>query len=318
MNKLRYYVLTSRHPETLLRCLRTLPLTRTVVVINTLDSEFASIASDICIEKDVEFHITQSDGTPGTGKNALLKTFLGSDDEYAVCVDGDDFLTPHGVYLYDYISTWKNVPDLIVTHNELYSDCGDTTQEFFMGKRDYREWKGKGEFNTLNTVNHQFYKPLEDDIQKVLEEKVLEETANLNWKEEDAVHWATQWNKFINLMNNIGDISVCNTRMVFWSRKVAELAHYSNELYIGEDTIQYFDFKQMYGRGEIDICYHLETPFPTYIYVSDNIREPGICYLSHPTDIDWVDNMFKVIEQRPPYEYGEHTKPVDIFEYKNR
>ena len=311
MNKLRYYVLTSRHPETLLRCLRTLPLSRTVVVINTLDKEYESIASDICLDKGVEYHVTESDGTPGTGKNSLLQTFLTrSDDEYAVCVDGDDFLTPYGVYLYDYISTWKNVPDLIVTHNELYSDCGDKAQEFFMRTRNYNEWKGKGEFNTLRMAEAQFTQSLEEDI-----EECIKQTEHM-WDEDASIHWATQWNRFRNFMNNIGDISVCSTRMVFWSRKVAELAHYSNELYIGEDTIQYFDFKQMYGRGEIDICYHLETPFPTYIYVSDNIREPATCYLSHPTDIDWVDNLMKVVEQRPPYEYDEFTKPVDIFEYK--
>jgi hypothetical protein len=307
MNKLRYYVLTSRDIETLKRCISTLPPKRTVVVINTLDVGFARIAKDMVLELGLEYHITKSDGTPGTGKNSMLDVFLQSDDDYAVMIDGDDYLTPYGVYTYDWIASREKVPDLVVTHNEVYSDDGFKSIEHFKHNRDFRDYKGD---YALTTAEHQDSVPLDESIQSVIDDKLDE------WGMIKCMHWGTQWHNYREFMNEWSDDSIKPNRMVFWSRKSAELAHYSNELYIGEDTIQYLILKQRYGRGEIDICFHDEHPYPTYIYVSDNIREPGICYLSHPTDIDWVENIFNALDKQEPLEFDCRLQPIDIYEYK--
>jgi hypothetical protein len=192
----------------------------------------------------------------------------------------------------------------------VYSDTGERSQEFFQQHRNYLDWKGEGQFNTIKIAEGQASRDLESGIRQVIHDKGHE------WSEEYCIHWGTNWHNYREFMNEWSDISIQPTRMVFWSRKAAHLANYSNDLYIGEDTIQYLLLKQLYGQGELDICYHDENPFPTYIYVSDNIREPGICFLSHPADIDWVDNFFATLDKYPQLEYNHELQPINIYDYK--
>ena len=76
----KYYVLTSRNMRTLERQFSSLRPKETVVIINTLDLEYVKDATDFCMSNDIEHHITESDGTPATGKNSLLQKFLESDN----------------------------------------------------------------------------------------------------------------------------------------------------------------------------------------------------------------------------------------------
>ena len=47
------------------------------------------------MSEGIEHYVTESDGTPATGKNSVLRLFLESDNEYMVQVDGDDMITPY-------------------------------------------------------------------------------------------------------------------------------------------------------------------------------------------------------------------------------
>ena len=60
------------------------------VVINSQDSDFTSEISKYCEDSEIEYSITQSDGTPGNGKNSVLEIFQNSDYTHLSQLDGDD------------------------------------------------------------------------------------------------------------------------------------------------------------------------------------------------------------------------------------
>jgi len=67
----------------------------TYVVINTLNKEFEDHMVDYCNWSGKNYIITESDGTPSTGKNAVFEFFnKRTDFTHLVQVDGDDFLYP--------------------------------------------------------------------------------------------------------------------------------------------------------------------------------------------------------------------------------
>ena len=70
------------------------------------------------MSEGIEHYVTESDGTPATGKNSVLRLFLESDNEYMVHVDGDDMITPYGRNLYR-TAAHTDAPDVICLQNEL-------------------------------------------------------------------------------------------------------------------------------------------------------------------------------------------------------
>ena len=123
----KFYVLWSRFIDNLESTLSNLPRDNTVVIINTLDDEQRDVGVNFCKEHNIEYHVTESDGTPATGKNSLLETFLESDNQYMVAIDGDDFLTPYGAYLYPRLAEHESPPDMICLYRQLsVMDCHQT------------------------------------------------------------------------------------------------------------------------------------------------------------------------------------------------
>ena len=98
--KLRFYVLTTRNIMCLRRHFAVLPVKETTVVINTKNERYKEQATEYCEEIGVEYFITESNGTPGKGKNSVQDIFRASKHEYCVQIDGDDMLTPYGVDYY--------------------------------------------------------------------------------------------------------------------------------------------------------------------------------------------------------------------------
>ena len=96
MGKLKFYALCSRNTRALSRHARKdrsgIPREDLVIVLNTLDKDFKEEAIEWCDKNDVEYVVTESDGTPSTGKNSVLDLFLKSDNDYMVLIDGDDLL----------------------------------------------------------------------------------------------------------------------------------------------------------------------------------------------------------------------------------
>ncbi len=97
MTKLLVAVLTSGEPEKLDRCLRSVnsnssPHER-IVVINTTDPDYPSLATEIALEHGWPVHISESNGTPARGKNSVLDHFRKTDSDWLFQIDGDDYIS---------------------------------------------------------------------------------------------------------------------------------------------------------------------------------------------------------------------------------
>jgi hypothetical protein len=107
-------VLTSRDVEKLKRCIESvLPQTSDVVVVcNTLDFSFVEQARSVAEEYNVEFLVTESNGTPAKGKNSVLEIFRSRSHAYYMQVDADDYLAPDA--LTKLVNIVNNKPDVDV------------------------------------------------------------------------------------------------------------------------------------------------------------------------------------------------------------
>jgi len=63
-----------------------------VVVANSLDPTYADKAKEVAERNKCKFIVTESNGTPGQGKQSVLDYFLTTPYDYLVPVDGDDYL----------------------------------------------------------------------------------------------------------------------------------------------------------------------------------------------------------------------------------
>ena len=64
------------------------------VVINTKNDEFKNEMIQYCESSKINYVVTESDGTPSTGKNTVFTVFDKTDCTHLVQIDGDDFLYP--------------------------------------------------------------------------------------------------------------------------------------------------------------------------------------------------------------------------------
>ena len=105
---MQFYILTSTNYKALKRHFNSnysnIEPKDAVVIINTLNKKYSQLAQNFCEKNNIEYYVTESNGTPSKGKNSLLDIFLKSDNEHCVMVDGDDFLTPHGVWMYKHLA----------------------------------------------------------------------------------------------------------------------------------------------------------------------------------------------------------------------
>ena len=78
------------------------------VIINTLDTSYATQAQALSNTYGINSVVTESNGKPGKGKNALIKYFLSTDFTHVIPVDGDDILLPNAVEKLTLISKEQN------------------------------------------------------------------------------------------------------------------------------------------------------------------------------------------------------------------
>ena len=107
-------ILTSKDQQKLKRCVESvLPQTTNVVVVcNTLDLSYVKEAQKIADDYGLKFIVTESNGTPGKGKNSLKDYFLSTESTHMIPIDGDDYLLPNAVNVITKIINTKN-PDVI-------------------------------------------------------------------------------------------------------------------------------------------------------------------------------------------------------------
>ena len=243
---LKFYILISSNVGALLRHFSPhyagLSYDDAEVVINTKDEEFERDAIHFCEEHGIVYHITESNGTPAKGKNELLKIFEASDNEYCVQIDGDDYLTPHGVWLYKKIARSTTVPDAICLHNQI-SLC--SAGELFDGSKEVRR------FFTIEWDKLDYEDMFAKMVQKGLPEN-------------DAKRYVDYHKDYYTKQQKYCEKNDAHCRVVFMSKKAAKYK-FPEDLTIGEDTIQFYHLKDAHMRKELTMVCNDEAP-ATYIY----------------------------------------------------
>lgn len=285
MNRLKYYVLTSNNISSLQKHTSpeysNIPKERLVVIINTVDANYIEEASEYCQGSGIEYYITESNGTPGKGKNSVLEKFLESDDDYCVQIDGDDYLTPHGVYMYDNLARTDNPPDVVcLTHQVSMSyDPADINE--------YLERTGvipsKGDIKPKPVYCFRI------DYDKIIE-RINDESNELA---EEVRELALAYH---NIQRKYSEESEIHCRITWYSRKAAE-HKFPEDLYIGEDTLHYFKLKNEHVEGRLNFMNNVEIP-PTYIYDRRN-QETGTVFKhsNNGEDTAWLETYMTRVRE---------------------
>jgi hypothetical protein len=300
----KYYVLTSGNIKTLERHFTALKPNETVVIINTLNEEYAEIATRFCVSNSIEHYITESDGTPSTGKNSLLDKFLESDNEYMVQVDGDDYITPYGRNLYRTVALGDSPPDIICLANQLsvqtpqegffdmFSKQVDSKsvkkEHFFIPVKHTAHWT-----HDLTKRSYKKHIPRvnEQEIRKMMRDDIPEDTAR-EWlsNRKIAEEYALDYGDMMNTLN----------RLVFYSRKGAEHTRFDPNHKIGEDVLQYYKLKKLSYDGVLDMQVRNERPKYSYLYMqdADSTTRDGTL------DLYWIADLIDQLNKIEMYPKG--------------
>lgn len=309
---MKFYILCSRYIDGLKRHILTIPKEDMVVVINSLSQSFQSEASEYCEKQGIEYHITESNGTPGKGKNSVMNLFLESDNEHMVMVDGDDELTLWGVKLYKHIAENCDVDILCLINQRIFWPTSNISdQKYEWASMFDTKWAEKREADHLEQA--------ETDIVEFHRPSRLFGVIGRDHSYEDMKNWyrnAYRISKdepigrpleklcrgiflYYHLSNRYCEYLPTHTermcRMVFYSRHGAKQINFNEERFIGEDVIEYLKMKALHFQGKIKMYRHSELSRPTYIY---NQLFRGLTKAFDPTEgvseihKDWLSEDF--------------------------
>ena len=256
MSNFKFYVLTTRNISLLERHAdhqySGIPIEDLVVVINTKDSKYEKEASEWCASKKIEHHITESNGTAARGKNSALDIFLNSDQDYCVMIDGDDYLTPHGVWMYNAVSQKESPPDVICLKDQI----GLVWDEDL-----FSSWL---EENSLERKEVKF-SDIPEEIIRVKPHKIFD------IRNEIAYDHIDEHKEYYEKQKKYCEDGEAHCRVVWYSKKAA--AHkFNEELLVGEDTHQYYILKNEHYHDNINMVVNVEKP-PSYLY---DTSSPGV------------------------------------------
>ena len=261
----KFYLLVSIRPDAIdFRLLKHANhLEKFHIVINTTDKDLEEELVTYCVDKGLEYTVTESDGTPATGKNSMLDVFLKSDNEYAVCIDGDDVLTEYGRVFYTELGEDENPPDLLCLYRQghILNAVQQTELVFPQDKTP--------------TIHY-----TEDDIYHFL---CMQDEGEGPEQYRKWAKWRDRNNKW---MNKFSENNEYMCRMVWFSRKCAEMTCYDNEITIGEDVVQFLKHKRNAHDGNLRMFRRKDDEQPTYLtYMGGtSITRPMI----NPHSWDWL------------------------------
>lgn len=268
MASLRFYVLCCRNMYALKRHQRTIPVDQMTIVINTLDESFEAEAAQYCANEGIDYVITESNGTPSKGKNSVLDLFEESSYDYFVLVDGDDFLTPHGVWTYNQLANASDPPDVVALEYQfgIWAETGYggllfNEDELFdapnptIGVSDKRNPDTVLGYPT-RVFTHK-YEWWQDALAGNLVTKQAKNPHSFSLSD---VHskWVNHCYRYISNWET-------HLRIVFFSRKSAQGFRYDPDFMVGEDTLMYLEYKHAWVNGNIKLR-HLFDRYPTYVY----------------------------------------------------
>lgn len=244
------------------------------VVINTQTLQNQKDIAFLCDKFGVTYHITESNGTPAKGKNELLKIFEASDNDYCVQIDGDDYLTPHGVWLYKNIAASKTVPDAICIKNGA-AVCHKGTVFEYKGIEVRKFFTIDYESLDYQDMYNQFCKRLPTDL---------------------AEQYVNYHKDYYGRQEIYCEDSDAHCRVVFFS-KVAAAYKFNEDVMVGEDTLQYFDLKHAHMQRHLNFVCNDEAP-ATYIY----------------NQLDGWGTVFKTTKGHTDWSWmGEFNEYVDVY-----
>lgn len=268
---MKFYILWSDDLGYLVRHFENHSKDDTEVVINTLDDYQRTNAVNWCNHMGVTHHVTESDGTPATGKNSVLKIFLESDNDYMVQIDGDDYLTPHGIYLYKELAKHPSPPDMVALYKQVaVMPEGGLSTPF---DRSNSFWNAKERAFESYPTRHDWIRVFMQDEKYLVDQKTATEWADARIEYDELMHLKMEDSEFM-------------CRMVFHSRKVAELMHYNNAVEVGEDTLQFLPLKRLALEGSIKMMRRKERENnPTYLY---DYRYGSIMRGKYHYKLNWI------------------------------
>ena len=253
---MKFYILVHRKLEYLKNHAATIPFKDQVVVINSLNNDFVDQASAYCQENSIEYYVTESNGKPAMGKNAVIRLFLESDNDYMVQVDGDDQITEYGYKLYTDLAKSENAPDIVCLKNQWMS----TAVKFRVdenGNNKCIQYERIMPWTRTRNTHERMLNPFFH----------YEDIKVRNWPKDmwpTIYEWAkvrVEFEKFCwDYGNGSENVREIFTRMVFYSRKAAELVNFDERLVIGEDTFEFLRMKNMSRKGIINMVTHDEMP----------------------------------------------------------
>lgn len=278
-----------------------IPYKDAVVVVNTFNnSDYENLVQEWCNQKGIECHITKSNGSPGKGKNELLKIFLESDDDYMVQIDGDDILTPYGVSLYKNLAN-DNPPDSIIIYHQWAQTVDKYGQRKFhsiMNNPDQPSNKKK-DATAIYIQVREMYRHMKDYKNKVDKLGGVEKVVDMYAQYTSDIHdmcrkynekyWSDTKEKY--MVDN-------HCRPVWYSRKAAKY-RFDEEMKIGEDTRYYLHLKTAHFNGDLVVKRLKEIPC-SYLY---NMIYGGLVMENsqNMTNLDWMklymDNVSKDIKE---------------------
>ena len=273
--RVKFYVLTSQGLKDLERHnsseYSNIPIEDTVVIINSLDVNYVQQAESYCKKNELEYYITESNGTPAKGKNSVLDIFLASDNDYCVLVDGDDYLTPQGVKVYKDIAASKSPPDAVCLKNQVSMVDGKATKMFTVNYKDLIK-----DFCYERLKNEQGY-----DHQK-------------------ALRYALWRQKYFITQKKYSEGNEIQCRVTWFSKEAAKFK-FDEDVKIGEDALQMLRLKHEALINTLKMYTYNENPI-TYIY---NYTSFGVLSqeTNNLTDFNWLKIYLTKIRQMENLNY---------------
>lgn len=270
---MQFYILTSTNYKALKRHFSSnysnIEPKDAVVIINTLNKKYSQLAQNFCEKNNIEYYVTESNGTPSKGKNSLLDIFLKSDNEHCVMVDGDDFLTPHGVWMYKHLAKLPSPPDAVCLINQ----------------RSIR-YSGK------KCVSYKNFNVDYDYLGKQNYCKIFQDTHKLSL--EKSKYFESLHHKYYSQQKKYSEPDEVHCRVTWLSKKAAKFK-FNEDLVIGEDTLQMLRLKHEALEGRLNFYTTPEQP-ATYIYdecTAGTVME----HSKFGKDYEWMDDYLNALQK---------------------
>mgnify|MGYP001567394604 FL=1 len=283
---MQFYILTSTDYDALVRHFdadhSNIQPEDAVVVINSLDEDYIEAAKKFCIENKIEYYITESNGTPSKGKNSVLDIFEESKNDYCVMIDGDDVLTPHGVWMYKQLAKSKTPPDAVCLINQ-------NSLRFIDDKVE-----------AINPFTVSYSTLLRSDYYTMFREEV-------GLSQEKSMYFQDLHYKFYTQHQKYSQGREMHCRVTWLSKKASKFRFHEG-LIIGEDTLQMFKLKNEAVLGNLTFYTTDEKP-ATYLY---DERTAGTVMIESEfgTDYEWMDAYLVELEKME--EAGELHENVKL------